>query len=69
MDWRHMTTTKKHVVRVYNKGITATYAVTDKNLFTEHTFATQQDAENYIRDLELNGSKCAIEYYERRFAK
>lgn len=56
-------------MRVYNKGITATHAVTDKNLFTEYTFATQQDAENYIRDLELNGSKCAIEYYERRFAK
>ncbi|GAY70497.1 hypothetical protein ScFU149_14450 [Streptococcus canis] len=37
-----MITTKKHVVRVYNKGITATYAIYDKKLFKEHEFATKK---------------------------
>lgn len=65
MDWRHMTTTKKHVVRVYNKGITATYMVYDKRLFTEHEFATKREAMQFIRRLELANDKRATEYYLR----
>lgn len=67
MDWRHMTTTKKHVVRVYNKGITATYAVTDKRLFREHEFATKREAMQFIRELELANDKRATEYYLREW--
>lgn len=65
MDWRHMTTTKKHVVRVYNKGITATYMVYDKRLFTEHEFATKREAMQFIRQLELANDKRANEYFLR----
>lgn len=65
MDWRHMTTTKKHVVRVYNKGITATYAIYDKRLFKEHEFATKNEAMQFIRELELANDKRATEYYLR----
>lgn len=65
MDWRHMTTTKKHVVRVYNKGITATYAIYDKNLFKEHEFATKREAMQFIRELELANDKRATEYFMR----
>lgn len=65
MDWRHMTTTKKHVVRIYNKGITATYAIYDKNLFKEHEFATKREARRFIRQLELSNDKRATEYYLR----
>lgn len=67
MDWRHMTTTKKHVVRIYNKGITATYAVTDKRLFREHEFATKREAMQFIRELELANDKRATEYYLREW--
>lgn len=63
MDWRCMITTKKHVVRVYNKGITATYMVYDKNLFKEHEFATKNEAMQFIRQLELSNDKRATEYY------
>ncbi|VGV19221.1 phage protein [Streptococcus pyogenes] len=63
MDWRHMTTTKKHVVRVYNKGITATYAIYDKKLFKEHEFATKNEAMRFIRQLELDSGKRVNEYY------
>ncbi|EQL81529.1 hypothetical protein HMPREF1230_0063, partial [Streptococcus pyogenes GA19681] len=52
-----MTTTKKHVVRVYNKGITATYAIYDKKLFKEHEFATKNEAMRFIRQLELASGK------------
>lgn len=65
MDWRHMTTTKKHVVRVYNKGITATYMVSDKSLFKEHEFATKREAMQFIRKLELANDKRATEYFMR----
>lgn len=65
MDWRHMTTTKKHVVRVYNKGITATYMVSDKSLFKEHEFATKREAMQFIRRLELANDKRATEYFMR----
>lgn len=65
MDWRHMTTTKKHVVRVYNKGITATYMVSDKSLFKEHEFATKREAMQFIRRLELANEKRATEYFMR----
>lgn len=65
MDWRHMTTTKKHVVRVYNKGITATYMVSDKSLFKEHEFATKREAMQFIRQLELANDKRATEYFMR----
>lgn len=65
MDWRHMTTTKKHVVRVYNKGITATYMVSDKNLFQEHEFETKGEAMRFIRQLELANDKRANEYFLR----
>lgn len=65
MDWRHMATTKKHVVRVYNKGITATYIVYDKRLFTEHEFATKREAMQFIRKLELANDKRATEYFMR----
>lgn len=65
MDWRHMTTTKKHVVRVYNKGITATYAIYDKNLFQEHEFVTKIEAMQFIRRLELANDKRATEYFMR----
>lgn len=65
MDWRHMTGTKKHVVRVYNKGITATYMVYDKNLFKEHEFATKNEAMQFIRKLELANDKRVTEYYLR----
>ncbi|HEQ7981495.1 TPA: hypothetical protein VH490_000909 [Streptococcus pyogenes] len=58
-----MTTTKKHVVRVYNKGITATYMVYDKNLFKEHEFATKNEAMRFIRQLELASGKRVNEYY------
>lgn len=54
-----MTTTKKHVVRIYNKGITATYMVYDKNLFKEHEFATKREAIQFIRRLELANDKRA----------
>lgn len=60
-----MTTTKKHVVRVYNKGITATYIVYDKRLFTEHEFVTKGEAMQFIRRLELANDKRATEYYLR----
>lgn len=65
MDWRHMTTTKKHVVRVYNKGITATYIVYDKNLFQEHEFETKGEAMQFIRKLELANEKRSTEYFMR----
>lgn len=65
MDWRHMTTTKKHVVRVYNKGITATYTIYDKNLFKEHEFATKNEAMQFIRRLELANDKRVTEYFLR----
>lgn len=65
MDWRCMITTKKHVVRVYNKGVTATYMVYDKNLFTEHEFATKREAMQFIRKLELANDKRATEYFMR----
>ncbi len=65
MDWRHMTTTKKRVVRVYNKGITATYMVYDKNLFKEHEFVTKVEARQFIRRLELANDKRVTEYYLR----
>lgn len=65
MDWRHTTTTKKHVVRVYNKGITATYMVYDKNLFKEHEFVTKGEARQFIRQLELANDKRATEYFLR----
>lgn len=65
MDWRHMTTTKKHVVRIYNKGITATYMVYDKRLFTEHEFATKGEAMQFTRRLELANDKRATEYFLR----
>ncbi|VHD81257.1 hypothetical protein [Streptococcus pyogenes] len=58
-----MTTTKKHVVRVYNKGITATYMVYDKKLFKEHEFATKREAMQFIRQLELASGKRVNEYY------
>lgn len=60
-----MTTTKKHVVRIYNKGITATYAIYDKRLFKEHEFATKNEAMQFIRQLELANDKRATEYYLR----
>lgn len=60
-----MTTTKKHVVRVYNKGITATYMVSDKSLFKEHEFATKREAMQFIRQLELANDKRATEYFMR----
>lgn len=65
MDWRCMITTKKHVVRVYNKGITVTYMVYDKRLFTEHEFATKGEAMQFIRRLELANDKRATEYFMR----
>lgn len=65
MDWRHMTTTKKHVVRVYNKGIIATYMVYDKRLFTEHEFVTKIEAMQFIRRLELANDKRVTEYFMR----
>lgn len=65
MDWRHMATTKKHVVRVYNKGITATYMVSDKSLFKEHEFATKREAMQFIRRLELANDKRSTEYFLR----
>ncbi|WP_332059072.1 hypothetical protein [Streptococcus canis] len=60
-----MITTKKHVVRVYNKGITATYMVYDKNLFKEHEFATKNEAMQFIRQLEMANDKRATEYFMR----
>lgn len=57
--------TKKHVVRIYNKGITATYMVYDKSLFTEHEFATKNEAMRFIRKLELANDKRATEYFMR----
>ncbi|WP_442252595.1 hypothetical protein [Streptococcus agalactiae] len=60
-----MTTTKKHIVRVYNKGITATYMVYDKNLFQEHEFTSKREAMQFIRKLELANDKRATEYYLR----
>ncbi|HEP5951465.1 TPA: hypothetical protein VC375_001171 [Streptococcus pyogenes] len=57
--------TKKHVVRLYNKGITATYIVYDKNLFKEHEFATKREAMQFIRQLELANDKRATEYFMR----
>lgn len=58
--------TKKHVVRVYNKGITATYMVYDKNLFKEHEFTSKREAMQFIRKLELANDKRATEYYLRK---
>ncbi|HHJ7417403.1 TPA: hypothetical protein ACXX8K_000822 [Streptococcus pyogenes] len=55
----------KHVVRVYNKGITATYAIYDKNLFQEHEFVTKIEAMQFIRELELANDKRATEYFMR----
>ncbi|MBM6547361.1 hypothetical protein [Streptococcus dysgalactiae] len=60
-----MATTKKHVVRVYNKGITATYMVSDKSLFKEHEFVTKIEAMQFIRELELANDKRATEYFMR----
>ncbi|HER2997489.1 TPA: hypothetical protein VJ367_001045 [Streptococcus pyogenes] len=58
--------TKKHVVRVYNKGITATYIVYDKRLFTEHEFTSKREAMRFIRKLELANDKRVTEYYLRK---
>lgn len=55
----------KHVVRVYNKGITATYIVYDKNLFQEHEFVTKIEAMQFIRRLELANDKRVTEYFMR----
>ncbi|HER8308005.1 TPA: hypothetical protein VML41_000027 [Streptococcus pyogenes] len=55
----------KHVVRVYNKGITATYAIYDKKLFQEHEFVTKIEAMQFIRRLELANDKRATEYFMR----
>lgn len=52
-------------MRVYNKGITATYMVYDKNLFQEHEFVTKGEAMQFIRRLELANDKRATEYYLR----
>ncbi|WP_125073744.1 hypothetical protein [Streptococcus canis] len=60
-----MITTKKHVVRVYNKGITATYMVYDKNLFKEHEFTSKREAMQFIRRLELANDKRVTEYFLR----
>ncbi|MFG6267023.1 hypothetical protein ACGUA3_02955 [Streptococcus pyogenes] len=60
-----MTTTKKHVARVYNKGITATYMVYDKNLFKEHEFTSKREAMQFIRKLELANDKRVTEYFMR----
>lgn len=57
----------KHVVRVYSKGITATYMVYDKRLFTEHEFATKIEAMQFIRRLESANDKRATEYYLREW--
>ncbi|HEP1524307.1 TPA: hypothetical protein VO876_000303 [Streptococcus pyogenes] len=55
----------KHVVRIYNKGITATYAIYDKKLFKEHEFATKREAMQFIRKLELANDKRVTEYFLR----
>lgn len=52
-------------MRVYNKGITATYAIYDKNLFQEHEFVTKIEAMQFIRKLELANDKRATEYFMR----
>lgn len=52
-------------MRVYNKGITATYAIYDKNLFQEHEFVTKIEAMQFIRELELANDKRANEYFLR----
>ncbi|MGG6833924.1 UNVERIFIED_CONTAM: hypothetical protein KB573_03650 [Streptococcus canis] len=62
-----MTTTKKHVVRIYNKGITATYMVYDKNLFKEHEFTSKREAMQFIRELELANDKRVTEYFLREW--
>lgn len=61
--------TKKHVVRVYNKGITATYAIYDKNLFKEHEFTSKREAMQFIRQLELANDNRATEYFLRGVEK
>lgn len=61
--------TKKHVVRVYNKGITATYAIYDKNLFKEHEFTSKREAMQFIRKLELSNDKRVTEYFLREVEK
>ncbi len=53
-------------MRVYNKGITATYAIYDKNLFQEHEFVTKIEAMQFIRKLELANDKRATEYFMRK---
>lgn len=67
MNWRHMTTTKKHVVRVYNKGITATYIVYDKRLFTEHEFVTKGEAMQFIRRLGADYGIVGIKPFDGAF--
>lgn len=52
-------------MRVYNKGITATYMVYDKKLFKEHEFATKREAMQFIRQLELANDKRSTEYFMR----
>lgn len=52
-------------MRVYNKGITATYAIYDKKLFQEHEFETKGEAMQFIRQLELANDKRATEYFMR----
>lgn len=52
-------------MRVYNKGITATYMVYDKRLFTEYEFVTKIEAMQFIRRLELANDKRATEYFLR----
>lgn len=56
-------------MRVYNKGITATYMVSDKSLFKEHEFATKREAMQFIRQLELANDKRANEYFLREVEK
>lgn len=50
---------------IYNKGITATYMVYDKNLFKEHEFTSKREAMQFIRKLELANDKRATEYFLR----
>lgn len=56
-------------MRVYNKGITATYAIYDKNLFKEHEFTSKREAMQFIRKLELANDKRATEYFIREVEK
>ncbi|KPJ21801.1 hypothetical protein [Streptococcus phocae] len=55
-----MTTAKKHVIRIYDKGVRATYSITDKKLFEEYEFDNKRKMLTFISELANDTRKKEI---------